>query len=286
MNSPDTQENDYVKSQPPLAENSSFGRDVITCLAFLSRLPIKSSDQPYSLAHASRAFGVSGLVLGALAGVVFQIANIAGFSSLIAVIVALALSALITGGLHEDGLADVADGFGGGWTIDRKLEIMRDSQIGTYGVLALVFSVAFRIAAYAGIIDGLGNGAGVSGSGTSFMAAIGLFAAIGCLSRAPMAVMMYQMSLARSDGRAAQAGVPSHNNVRNGLFISVIAGSLCLLMAVPIGALIAVLASIAIAYLIIGKLAKKHIGGYTGDVLGTLQQTAEIFALLALLAFN
>ena len=274
MNNPDTQGNDHAKTDEPTNENgSSFAHDVMTGLAFLSRLPIRLSNPRFSLARSSRAFGIVGLILGALSGAIFWLAHSVGLGTLPAVIVALALSALISGGLHEDGFADVADGFGGGWSKERKLEIMRDSQIGTYGVLALIFSVGFRITAYSSIIA----------SQNSFITSVAMFAAIGCLSRSTMALMMYQLPLARKDGRAVDAGTPSHDNLRNGLFISAITGLLCLLVVVKTSAVIASFAGVAIAYLVVRKLAKSHIGGYTGDVLGALQQTTEIFILLALL---
>lgn len=274
MNNPDTQGNDRVKTDEPTNENdSSFVHDVMTGLAFLSRLPIRPSNPHFSLARSSRAFGVTGLILGALSGAIFWFAHSAGLGTLPAVIATLAISALISGGLHEDGLADVADGFGGGWSKERKLEIMRDSQIGTYGVLALIFSVGFRITAYSTIIASENN----------FITIVAMFAAIGCLSRSTIALMMYQLPLARKDGRAVDAGTPSHDNLRNGLFISAVAGLLCLLIAVKTGAVIASFAGVAIAYLVMRKLTRSHIGGYSGDVLGALQQTTELFILLALL---
>jgi len=280
MNSHDTQGNDHTKTPEPGNDtNSSFAGDILASLAFLSRLPIKLANRHFSLANSSRAFGIAGLILGAICGAIFWAVHMVGLGTLPAIITALALSALITGGLHEDGLADVADGFGGGWSSERKLEIMRDSQIGTYGVLALVFSVGFRIAAYSSLVDS-GN------IGNSFIVTIAVFAAIGCLSRSTMALMMYQLPQARKDGRAVEAGVPSHDNLRNGLFISAIAGLTCLVVGVETGAIIATFAGVAIAYLVVRKLASSQIGGYTGDVLGTLQQVTEIFCLLALLIAN
>jgi len=282
MNIPGTQGNDRAKSNDPGdGENSTFGQDVLTSLAFLSRLPIRLSTSHYSLAGASRAFGGAGLILGAIVGAVFWIASAAGLDPVIAVIVALAAGALVTGGLHEDGLADVADGFGGGWSVERKLAIMRDSQIGAYGVLALIFSVGFRIAAYAAIFA-----TGPSGLELSLIASIGLFGGIGCLSRAPLALMMYQLPLARKDGRAAEAGSPTHDNMRYGLFVSAALGFICLMFALKTVAVIAVFTFVAMAYLLMARLAKSQIGGYSGDVLGALQQTGEIFGLLAVLMFQ
>ncbi len=274
MKNPGEQANDRSDtSKSPVAAKTSFFQDVQTALAFLSRLPVKPSTGA-SLANACRAFGVAGLVLGMLVGIVFWLAQAFGLASLSAVIVALAASTLITGGLHEDGLADVADGFGGGWTRECKLEIMRDSAIGTFGVLALIFSVAIRVAAYSAILGSTGK----------IFVAVGLFAAIACISRASMVVMMYQMPLARGDGRAALAGRPSHDNLRQGLFISVVASGLILMSIFGTIAMLAGFAGVVVAFLAVKLSARSQIGGYTGDVLGTLQQITEIFALLAILA--
>lgn len=277
MNNRETQANDKSDfSEPEQRAKQSFWQDFLTSLAFLSRLPIKPSGTTsgdYSLVSASRTFGITGLFLGSLTGLIFWLASTLGLTTLPAVLVALAISTLITGGLHEDGLADVADGFGGGWTKDRKLEIMRDSSIGTYGVLALVFSVGLRVTAYVLLLE----------ANAGFFVIIAMFAALGCLSRAPLAFMMYQVPLARKDGRAVQAGSPCHDNLRQGLFVSVIAGAVLLILAIGIFATVAVLAGIFLAYLIIARLARIQVGGYTGDILGTLQQLAEISALLALL---
>jgi len=274
MNKPTEQVNDQPDAlKKPVIGETSFYQDIQTALAFLSRLPVKSADD-FSLASASRAFGVAGLILGSMVGLVFWLATLTGLTVVPAVMVALAAGTLITGGLHEDGLADVADGFGGGWTKQRKLEIMRDSSIGTYGVLALIFSVALRIAGYSAIIE----------AGDNLFLAIGLFAAVAGISRAAMAVMMYQLPLARDDGRAAQAGRPSHDNLRQGLFISVIASGLVLMVVLEPVAMLVSIAGVIVAYLIVKHTARLQIGGYTGDVLGALQQIAEIFAVLAILA--
>ena len=256
--------------------DTSLSKDVRVALCFLSRLPVKPPQGPFNLAHASRAFGLAGLILGAISGLAFVMASLIGLGTTAAVIIALAIGTLATGGLHEDGLADVADGFGGGWDRSRKLEIMRDSQIGTYGVLALIFSVGFRIVAYAGLL----------GTDRGALEAVAIFAAIGCLSRAPMAMMMYQMPVARKDGRAVEAGSPSHDNLRTGLFVSAIAGGVILFFPAGVSGVAMTVAGMAFAYLVVARTAEKNIGGYTGDVLGTLQQITEIFCLIALLAIN
>ena len=276
MNKPDKQAIDQADTgEPHLTGKTSFLEDFLASLEFLSRLPVKVTKRP-PLAIASRAFGAVGLVLGALTGLLFWLAISAGLSTGLAVVIALAAHILLTGGLHEDGLADVADGFGGGWTVARKLEIMRDSAVGTYGVLALIFAVGLRVTAYNFILESQ------SGAATGLLASVGLFAGVACISRAAMAFMMYQLPLARGDGRAAQAGSPSHDNLRQGLFISAVAGGAVLMLFGGITVALAAFAGAALAYLIVSRATRRQIGGYTGDVLGSLQQITEILALIAI----
>ncbi len=279
MNKPDAQANDRPeKNEPETMSENSFWRDFLVSLAFLSRLPVStlpvSTAYGFSLASASRAFGLTGIFIGSITGAVFWLVNSAGPGAVVAILCALAINTLLTGGLHEDGLADVADGFGGGWTQERKLEIMRDSNIGTFGVLALIFTVGLRATTYVAIL----------GSQSGLLETIALFAGVACLSRGAMALMMYQLPMARKDGRAVQAGSPSHDGLRQGLFVSAIGGGG--LLAVTAGGLasIAAFAGVISAYLIVSRLARRQIGGYTGDVLGTLQQIAEILALVAITA--
>lgn len=275
MNNSDKQENDEPHEQKI---NNSFVADMLTGLAFFSLLPVlpaKAQHQTHSLARSSRAFGVVGLVLGTLTGLVFWFLGSLGLSTLPAVIVALAFGTIVTGGLHEDGLADVADGFGGGWTAEKKLEIMRDSQIGTYGMLALIFSMLLRVACYAEIL----------GHASGLITIVGLFAGIGCLSRGIIPLMMYQLPMARKSGRAVEAGVPSHDNLRRGLFITAACGGIFLTVSTGITTAIAVMIGAVLSYMLVEKLARKNIGGYTGDVLGTLQQVTELTSLLLILLF-
>ena len=128
-------------------------RDTRLAAAFLTRLPLapEGAGSGKALADAARAFPIVGAAVGLAAGAALSVASWLGLHPLACALVGLAVAALVTGALHEDGLADVADGFGGGRTRAAKLKIMRDSRIGAYGVLALVFSVGLRAAALAGL---------------------------------------------------------------------------------------------------------------------------------------
>jgi adenosylcobinamide-GDP ribazoletransferase len=239
-------------------------------LAFmlLSRLPVGRLAEPAPpLAAAIWAFPVVGAAVGALGAGAFALGLAAGVPVAVAAGLALGVQVAATGALHEDGLADVADGFWGGRTPQRRLEIMRDSRIGSYGTIALVLALGLRWAAIAAVGAGLGAGA----------AAAALVAA-GMSSRAAPAVLLALLPPARADGlgRAAGAGAS-----RRGAGVAALIAALPVL-AVP-GMFAALLAQAAAAAGI-ARLARARIGGQTGDVLGASQQAAEIAALVCLAA--
>ncbi len=236
--------------------------DFLIATAVLTRLPVGASVPDGGIAPASWTFPLVGAGVGALTAIVFSVAEFAGCGSAVAALLALAASLLITGAFHEDGLADVADGFGGGRTRDEKLAIMRDSRHGTYGILALVLSVGLRATALGTI-------------GDMIHAGLALVAAH-AVSRGALPVMMRLMRPARSDGLGASAGRPS-------LAVAIIALLLGALIAVAVlgpPAGIAALALTAAVETLGALLAWRQIGGYTGDVLGFFQQIGEIVMLL------
>lgn len=240
-------------------------RDLRVATAFLTRFPVRGVEGV--LADACWAFPVAGLLAGICGAAVLSIAIWFAVPLTVAVILALLAIVLATGALHEDGLADTADGFGGGANAERKLEIMRDSRSGAYGVLALVFSVGLRAAALVAIAD----------PGT---AVAGLIAAA-ALSRGLLPAMMYALPLASSRGLAAAAGQPEKQQVWIAGGIGALAALILLGPSTGIAAII--LAAAAVAGL--AAMARKQIGGYNGDTLGAAQQLAEI-AILIVVATN
>ena len=217
-----------------------------------------------ALADTVRAWPVVGLLIGAMAGVALWLAAHAGLSPLAASFVALIVAALATGVLHEDGLADLADGFGGGADKTAKLRIMRDSHIGTYGVLALLLGVGVK----ASSLGGFNSPALAAG------ALIGAHA----LSRAVLPMMMVMMIPVRRSGLGKGAGQPKREDAVMAAAIGVLIAVLAL--GFGPGLVASVLAALAAAG--VGWLAQRQIGGYTGDVLGAAQQAAEIVVLAGL----
>ena len=252
-----------------LSSMQRWTADLRTALAFLTRLPLAEDPDNWEegqLGAAAWAFPIAGVMVGVAGGVVYVLALAAGLPELAGAVLALAVQILLTGALHEDALADVADGFGGGDSQEAKLEIMRDSRVGAYGVIAIVLSIALRAVAVAAMVK----------LGDAFAALI----ACAVLSRAAMGVVMMVLPPAREDGLAAWSGSPSPGVALAGVAIAVLValGSLG-----PVGGVVAVLAAGAAAALM-GLLALRQIGGKTGDVLGAAQQVSEIAALLALAA--
>lgn len=225
----------------------------------LTRLPVGRIEGTVPpLAATVWAFPLVGAVVGAISGAVFAAAAGLGLPSLAAALLALATAALVTGGLHEDGLADTADGFGGGRTVSRKLEIMRDSRIGSYGVLALIFTLGLTASAMAEAATFLG------------------FAAIGAASRTAMLLPMVTLDPARNDGLGHGARGTSGPPALLALVLAIL---LCAAAGVWAASFIMLAAAIAVTV-----LARRQLGGQTGDVLGATQKLTECAGWLTMAA--
>jgi adenosylcobinamide-GDP ribazoletransferase len=233
-------------------------------LMLLTRLPAGRLAEPApSLAAARWAYPLVGLVTGGLAAAAHAGALALGFGPLVAALLALTVAALATGALHLDGLADFADGMGGGRDRAHCLEIMRDSRIGSYGVIALVLALALAAAGLAEVPAGAAP-------------AVLLLAATS--SRLAMLVVLDRLPPARPDGlgRGAAGAAP------RAWVPGAVAVALLSLWTGP--AAIPALAAMAVAAAAAARLALRRIGGQTGDVLGATQVLAEVTCILALAA--
>jgi adenosylcobinamide-GDP ribazoletransferase len=247
--------------------------EFLVALRFLTRLPVpfvRTLDPP-RLAAAMGMFPVAGAVVGALTGAILTLCNLAGLPEFFCAALALGAGAIVTGGLHEDGLADVADGFGGGKTREQRLEIMRDSRIGTYGAMALIIVVLARAALFARLLD--------LPSGSTII----LLASAGAFSRALVVDLMWATRPARSDGLSVMAGRPSRNTTLLALSIGGLgAWAAAAYVLAPAASLVA-LSAAAVTLAVVRALAMRKIGGQTGDVCGAGQILAET-AMLAVYA--
>ncbi|MCG7627781.1 adenosylcobinamide-GDP ribazoletransferase [Epibacterium sp. MM17-32] len=239
--------------------------DAVLALVLLTRLPLPHLPKD-SFARQSRAvwaFPLAGLVVGGLASVM-AMAALAVWPPAVAAGLALAVQILVTGAMHEDGLADSADGLWGGFDRSRRLEIMKDSQIGTYGVLVLVLSLGLRWLTLSALLA-----AGM----------IWAPVALAVLSRATMPVLMASLPNARGSGLSQSVGRPTWGAVLLGGALALLLGLLSL--GAPM-----LLAALVLIPVVAGMraLARAKIGGQTGDILGATQQISEIAAGLTLLA--
>jgi adenosylcobinamide-GDP ribazoletransferase len=237
---------------------------LVCAVQFLTRLPTPklARFEPEWVTRSARYFPLVGQMVGAIAAAVL-LAAAQVWSPWIAAILAVGAGVLATGALHEDGLADAADGLFGGGSPEARLAIMKDSRVGTYGVLALILALGLKVAALAGL--------------KPFDAAIALIAAHG-IGRGAAAMTMRFTAYAR--GGAPTKWTPAEKGVTTGE--AALAGLLALwpLVFLSPGAALAGLVLGGLAAAGVALLAQRRLGGHTGDVLGAVEQAAEIGFLL------
>lgn len=247
----------------PPADPRALRADILACLAFYTRFPMNAGDPAgRSFAAAQWAAPVAGLAVALCGAAVYALASLLALPAQLAALLAVAATMLASGALHEDGLSDTLDGFGGGRARERKLEIMRDSRIGSYGAAALAFSILLRAGALAAV--------------AAPSAVLWALVAAHMASRALMPLFLHLVAPARTDGLAAGVGVVPRETAVAALVI----GGLSLL---PLGLTAALVAAVLLAawFVVLRRLAERQIGGHTGDVLGALEQGGEILVLLA-----
>jgi len=240
-------------------------RDILSAFGLLTRLPLP--DHQTSGAGSAWAWPLVGAGLGGLAALMAGLGMWLGLTPGVVAVLVLALGAAMTGGLHEDGLSDTADGLFGGWTPARRLEIMKDSRVGSYGVLALVLVTLARWSALEAVL-----------AHASLWGSLGSLIAVGALARVPMAVIMAALPNARGSGLSHATGRPSPR-------VALVAAGLGLAIALVFAGFTALpmLAALALTTALLARSARARIGGQTGDILGASQQLAEA-ACLAVLA--
>src|ERR1700722_4798567 len=244
-------------------ELGGLATDLRVGLAFYTRLPVAPPGpiDGAAVARASWCSPLVGVVVGALAALVYWASVRLNLPQLVAATLAVAASMLITGALHEDGLADTADGFGGA-TRAQALDIMRDSRIGTFGACALIVSLALRV----GQINDLPK--------TSFVA----WALVGAHAAARGALPLFMRALppARADGLSAQAGAPTPMRALAGARV----GAVILWIALGMAAALIAIVFMLIGTAVLALVSHRKLGGQTGDVLGTAEQIGECIVLM------
>jgi adenosylcobinamide-GDP ribazoletransferase len=262
----------------PLSGVARSMADFLRVFRFYARLPLPVfgfEPEPHGLpdfARASWAVPLAGAVIGLVAALVGLCAYLAGLSTTLTAILSVATLVIVTGALHEDGLADCCDGLWGGATPARRLEIMKDSRIGTFGAIGLCLSLALRIFSLAELFRLIGP------------SALLLMAGIAAASRPLALIPALILPPARKDGLGAQIALPAPLGlaVSVGIGLAMLAASAYATSLVPATAttLLVLLAVMTMAV----RIFDRKLGGYTGDSLGACQQLTEITFLLGLSA--
>ncbi len=240
-------------------------------LSFFSRIPIPVS-VPYSeqrMNQAGRYFPLVGMFLGCLCTQIYHLA-IQVFSPDVAIFLTMFASLMLTGAFHEDGLADMADGIGGGMTLERRLSIMKDSRVGTYGSVALIMALLGKFLLLSELAD-LGS-------------LLPVWIVAYTLSRAVAASLIYSLPYVSAPEGSKSKPLAMHQTKTDLVLIILTAALPCLLWNVELAAILFVV-SFAFRFLFQYWL-NKRLGGFTGDCLGGAQQLMELLIYLTLLVIR
>ncbi|MDB5158792.1 MAG: cobalamin synthase [Mucilaginibacter sp.] len=249
-----------------------------TAVSYYTRIPVPAL-LPYTpgfLNASSRYITLIGWIAGFFSFGVFYLTNHI-FNISIALVLSIASSILLTGALHEDGFADVCDGFGGGWTKDRILEIMKDSRLGTYGTIGIILIIALKFLA----LQQLTNIAR-----SDFWVLLLIFIVPHAISRFTAISLIYSYPYAGKEEGSKTKPVTETPDMYNFwialLFALIPLGALVIISHKPW--LLLVIIALYIQKLVMGKYFNRKIGGYTGDCLGAVQQVAELVSYMSIIA--
>jgi len=256
---------------------------MLLALSFFTRIPIniKANVDAEMLNKASRYFALIGVVIGACSAFVFYLS--ATFLPIeLAILISIFCSVLLTGAFHEDGWADVWDGFGGGWTVENKLNIMKDSRLGTYGAAALFFILMIKYQA----LLALANSAIVNKA--SSIQALSLLSVLllgHCLSRVLATSLIADMPYVSED--ATSKVKPLAQELSSNSYLTLLmTGALVIVFTLSFSIAWKLIAILLITRWCLKRWFTKQLGGYTGDCLGAAQQLSEVVIYLSLLSLS
>ena len=254
--------------EPPIPEplpNSLTGcwRDFVRAATFLTRIPfhIDETEAARPLATAALGFPLVGLMVGVIGAIAFVIANAIGLPQLASALIAVAATALVAGGLHEEGLANAVDGLFSRKDRDDSLRVMREASLGKFGMLALIFVVGLKVAAIEALEPGIAAAALIGSEVTA---------------RTVLPAVLMLAVPARTEGLSFQAGRPRKESV---IFTLLLGGALTLLMLGIGTGLVAVVVT-AVLCVLMARITTMRLGGHTGDVLGAMEQITATAVLL------
>ncbi|WP_106476979.1 adenosylcobinamide-GDP ribazoletransferase [Phytohalomonas tamaricis] len=241
-------------------------------IGFLTRWPIPAvtpSDNE-SLRACSRYFGLVGLGIGSVAACIYLVAALI-WPPMVAVVLAMLIPVIMSGALHEDGLADTIDGFGGGWKVEDKLRIMKDSRLGSYGALGLMFALLLKFT----LLDAL-----IIDPGWVVTALL----AGHCLSRVVAATLMHGLAYVRKTDSKIEALTGQQS--RHDFLILLASAVIVALLVLGLEAGMLALVMMVLTWLALRLWLQRQLGGFTGDTLGAAQQLSELVIYALLVAYH
>jgi adenosylcobinamide-GDP ribazoletransferase len=258
-------------NRPPPSD-FDFAESLLMALRFYSRLPtVNTPHLRPDLNRIALTLPLASVVIGALPVVLLLVLEWFGAPTFFAATMAVALLVILTGAMAEDAVADAADGLFGGHSIEQRLEIMRDSRHGTYGVCAIVVLLVARVAAV--------------GSISSPLEAAAILLTAPLIARSGALWLTLALPAARSGGAAATAGQVTQRNFVIGMAMAVVFSFLTAGFAVGLPGLLVAYALAVVVALGWANLCRRMIGGQTGDLIGAMQALLEIAALTAFMIF-
>ncbi|MBA6253513.1 MAG: adenosylcobinamide-GDP ribazoletransferase [Colwellia sp.] len=247
---------------------------LLLALSFFTRIPVRLPEvvKPEMLHQASRYFALIGLFIGVItASTLVLLASFLPIS--LAVLISMAVSLLLTGAFHEDGWADVWDGFGGGWTVEQKLNIMKDSRLGTYGAASLFFILMIK---YQSLVL-------LSSHSSNPLLALSVALIIAhTLSRAVSTSLIFSMAYVSEDAQSKVKPLAQHLSLK-GLLILLITAALVIFSLLPALHCLALIGGLWVMRLLLIFWFNRQLGGFTGDCLGAAQQILEVAVYIILL---
>lgn len=251
----------------------NYLQNIARSIGFLSRLRVPKrffENDNGSLAETSGMFTIAGMVIALPIAIIAALLHEIGTDKMLIAVLVLAAQSFITGALHEDGLSDCVDGFWGGRNKERILEIMRDSRLGAYGTLALIFSVLLKFSALNAIMDHINS-----------IQLFILLIAISGISRGVMVWHWRALPPARDDGVAKHVGIPTRRAAQENLIVSAILLTMPLLVGYSILNIVFAIPITILSVYLFTRLVDKKINGHTGDTIGASQQISEAALLLS-----
>ena len=248
-----------------------------TAVMFYTRIPCPKniSHDPDYLNRATRYFPLIGWIVGLISFGAFYLGMWLGWGGYLAIIFSLAAGIWTTGAFHEDGLADVCDGFGGGWTKEKILTIMKDSRVGTYGVVGLLLVLLGKVFALRAMVPLLVDYP---------LVGLLLFVNYHTLARLAAVNIVFTSEYAREDETSKAKPIAKSYSAKE-VFWAYFLGLIPLvILAFVQWEFALVLLPLALLVTYLRYYYNKWLGGYTGDCLGAAEQFGELLVLLVFLS--